>query len=133
MQITGKLIEINETQNISEKFQKREFVIEYAENLSYPEYIKFEATQKTCNILDNFSIGQMITIEFNLKGRKWLDPKNNKTVYFNSLQAWRLTANDKNQPHVNEAKAPNTHSENIPPIESYENSYIPDDLEEIPF
>ena len=41
MNITGKIIEILETQEVSATFKKREFVVEYIER-QYPEFIKFE-------------------------------------------------------------------------------------------
>jgi len=89
MTVDGKLIEKSDTQEISNSFKKREFVIEYAENPQYPEFIKFELIQNNCQQLDSFQLGDEMTISFNLKGRKWTDPKG-EVKYFNSLQAWRL-------------------------------------------
>ena len=89
MNIEGKLIEKFETQNITDSFKKREFVIEYAENPQYPETIKFELIQANCVQLDSYETGDLMTISFNLKGRKWTNPKG-ETQYFNSLQAWKL-------------------------------------------
>lgn len=90
MNITGKLIEKFEIQQITDTFRKREFVIEYAENPQYPEFVKFELIQTNCEQLDNFEAGEEISIAFNLKGRKWTDPKSGQVKYFNSLQAWKL-------------------------------------------
>lgn len=95
MTIDGKLIEKSETQDISDSFKKREFVVEYAENPQYPEYLKFELVQSNCQQLDQFNVGDMLNISFNLKGRKWTDPKGN-VKYFNSLQAWRLESQGNN-------------------------------------
>lgn len=89
MEIQGKLLEISDTVQIKETFRKREFVLEYADNPQYPEYVKFECIQDRCDQLDNFSAGQDVTVSFNLKGRKWVDPQGT-TKYFNSLQAWRI-------------------------------------------
>ena len=89
MNISGKIIEIFETQQITDTFKKREFVIEVAENPSYPEYIKFEMIQDRIEMLTPFKVGDEVTISFNLKGRKWTDPGGN-TKYFNTLQAWRI-------------------------------------------
>ncbi|WP_421878152.1 DUF3127 domain-containing protein [Marinoscillum sp.] len=89
MTIDGKLIEKSETQEVTNSFKKREFVVEYAENPQYPEYLKFELIQTNCQQLDGFNIGDEMSISFNLKGRKWTDPSGT-TKYFNSLQAWRL-------------------------------------------
>ena len=89
MEINAKIIEIFETSNITESFKKREFVVEYSENPSYPEYIKFEFIQDKCDLLNSFNIGDEVTISFNLKGRKWTDPQGT-VKYFNTLQAWRM-------------------------------------------
>jgi hypothetical protein len=89
MNIQAKLIEKFQTQRVSDTFQKREFVVEFAENPQYPEFIKFELIQANCEQLEKFNIGEELNISFNLKGRKWTD-KNGQVVYFNSLQAWRL-------------------------------------------
>lgn len=91
MEIKGKLIEKSETVNVTASFKKREFVLEYAENPQYPEFIKFELIQDKCDQLDGFNVGQEINVAFNLKGRKWTDPQG-VVKYFNSLQAWKLSA-----------------------------------------
>jgi hypothetical protein len=89
MKILGKIIEIKEAQQISETFKKRNFVIEYAENVQYPEYISFELVQDKCDLLDSFKMGQEVEVSFNLRGRKWVNPEG-ETRYFNALQAWRI-------------------------------------------
>jgi hypothetical protein len=88
MQLSARIIEIFETQNISATFKKREFVLEFIER-QHPEYIKFEFVQDKCDLLDKYQIGQDVNIEFNLKGRKWENPQG-EVKYFNTLQAWRI-------------------------------------------
>ena len=100
MEIQGKLLEISDTVQIKETFRKRDFVVEYSDNPQYPEYVKFECIQDKCDMLDNYSVGQDVTVSFNLKGRKWVDPQG-ETKYFNSLQAWRM------QPASGASAAPN--------------------------
>lgn len=89
MNIKGKLVEIGETQQLTETFQKREFVIEFSENPEYPEFIKFELIKDKCALLDKLNNGDEIDVSFNLKGRKWVDADKN-VKYFNSLQAWKI-------------------------------------------
>lgn len=89
MEVQGKLLEISDTVQVKETFRKREFVLEYADNPQYPEYVKFECIQDKCDMLDNYAAGQDVTVSFNLKGRKWVDPQGT-AKYFNSLQAWRI-------------------------------------------
>ena len=45
MEIKGKVHEIGAVQQVSETFKKRDLIVEYAENPTYPEYIRFEALQ----------------------------------------------------------------------------------------
>lgn len=89
MNVKGKIIEISDTQQVSNSFKKREFVLEYVENPQYPEYLKFEMIQDKCAILDSYKINDDVDVYFNLKGRKWTDPKG-EVKYFNSLQAWKI-------------------------------------------
>ncbi len=89
MNIKGRLLEKYDTQNVTDTFRKREFIVEYAENPQYPEFLKFELIQSNCDQLDDIAEGSEISVTFNLKGRKWTD-KQGKVVYFNSLQAWRV-------------------------------------------
>lgn len=87
--ITGKVVEITPTMQVSEKFKKRELVVEYIENPQYPEYLKFEIGGDKCSLLDSISTNQEVTIDFNLRGRPWTD-KTGKKSYFNSLQIWKI-------------------------------------------
>jgi hypothetical protein len=89
MQLQGKLVEIFATQEVSEKFSKREFVVEYAENPTYPQTIKFEASQDKCSILDALKAGDEINLHYNLNGREWTD-KNGIVQVFNTLSIWKF-------------------------------------------
>ena len=91
MKVIGRIFEVQETQQVSDTFRKRMFVLEYAENPQYTEYISFELVQDRCDLLDNFQPGQDVEVSFNLRGRKWINPEG-MTKYFNSLQAWRIEA-----------------------------------------
>lgn len=89
MNLQGKIKEIFDTQHISDRFSKREFVIEYVDNPQYPQYVKFELTQDKCDLLDQFKPGQDVDVHFNVRGRAWTNQQG-VTQYFNTLQAWRL-------------------------------------------
>ncbi len=105
MEIKAKLLEIFNTQQISQSFRKREFVVEFAENPQYPEFVKFELIQDKCDLLDSMKAGDMVNVSFNLKGRKWTDPQG-QVKYFNSLQAWRITPEQASAPAAGGATAP---------------------------
>ena len=97
MEIKGKVHEVGATQQVSETFKKRDLIIEYAENPTYPEYIRFEALQDKTALLDSFKAGDEVEVFFNLRGRPWTD-KSGKTSYFNSLVVWRINAVAANAP-----------------------------------
>ncbi len=137
MEIQAKILEIFETVEVSERFRKREFVVEYGENPQYLEILKFEVTQEKCEMLDSFHVGEEVEIAFNLRGRKWISPQGD-VKYFNSLQAWKIsqaTKNSSNQPRTAspQPSAPRTDSEHssLPPIETYEGNNIEED--DLPF
>ena len=84
-QITGKITLINPTQSVGAAgFQKREFVVTTAEQ--YPQQIKLEFVKDKCGLLDNFSLGQSVSVDFNLRGNEY------QGKYYVSLQAWKITA-----------------------------------------
>lgn len=91
MEVKGKVHAVGPTQIVSETFQKREMVLEYAENPTYPEYVKFEALQDKCDLFDKINVGDEVEVSFNLRGRPWTD-KGGQTNYFNSLVVWRITS-----------------------------------------
>ena len=99
--LTGKLVEKFEEQQISEKFKKREFVLETSEN-NFVEQIKFELVQDRTDIIEPYKIGEEITVAFNLKGRKWNDK------YFVNVQAWKIE-------HANAGSQNNQAPEGYPP------------------
>lgn len=96
MKVSGKILEVKDIQQVSDTFKKRVFILEYADNPQYPEYITFELIQDRCELIDGFQVGQEVEVSFNLKGRKWINPEG-ETKYFNSLQAWRVEALAKEQ------------------------------------
>jgi hypothetical protein len=90
-EINGKLYEKFDTVTVSDKFRKREFVIEKTESASFgdiTDHIKFQLTQDRCDQLDRYNINEEIKISFNIRGRKW--EKDGKVSYFSNLEAWRI-------------------------------------------
>ena len=100
----GTLKVANQTQVISEKFSKREFVIETEDQ--YPQLVMFQLTQDKCNLLSAFKVGNQIEVSWNLRGREWTSPAG-EVKYFNTLEAWRLERLDGNGESIQD-KAPTT-------------------------
>jgi hypothetical protein len=88
MEVTGQLKVKFDTQKVSEKFQKRDFVLATDLSTPYPQFVSFQVTQDKCSMLDQFNVGEEIKVQFNLRGREWNGPQGIK--YFNTLEAWRL-------------------------------------------
>lgn len=88
MEVTGTLKAKFDTQVVSDRFSKREFVLTTEANTPYPQHVSFQVTQDKCSILDQYEIGQELKIQFNLRGREWNGPQGIK--YFNTLEAWRI-------------------------------------------
>jgi len=111
-EIKGKLIEKYDSVQVTDRFKKREFVIEFRENpgsYDFVETIKFQLTQDRCDLLDNVQAGEEIKINFNIKGRRW--EKDGQVNYFNNLEAWKL---EKLGAAVAEVPPPHT-MDDIPP------------------
>jgi hypothetical protein len=89
IEATGKLHTIFETKQVSERFSKREFVVELADNPKYPQTVLFQLTGDRCAQLDGMSVGDPVRIEFSLRGREWRSPSGD-VKYFNSLDVWKV-------------------------------------------
>jgi len=92
MDLKGTIIVVNDTEQVSEKFQKREFVLEEVYNTRYGEHknpVKMTATQEKCALLDEFPVGSKVEVSFDIDGRKWTN-KDGEDVYFIDLRVWKI-------------------------------------------
>ena len=89
--MTGIIKHIGDTVQVSEKFQKREFVVtdQSDKHPKYDQHISFQMTQDKCDMLSSFGAGESVTVSFNLRGREWTSPQG-EVKYFNTLEAWRV-------------------------------------------
>jgi hypothetical protein len=90
MNLTGTIKRISATQNVLDKFSKREFVVMVADD-KYPQYIQLEMHQDNCSKLDGITEGQDVACEINLRGREWTSPTG-EVKYFNTLVCWKIEA-----------------------------------------
>lgn len=88
MEIIGILKVKFETQKVSEKFSKREFVITTGEDTPYPQHVIMELVNDKCPGLDLYNVGDKVKVQMNISGREWNGPQGIK--YFNTIDAWRL-------------------------------------------
>lgn len=78
------------TQQISDKFSKREFILKTELSSQYPQLVKFELTQDNCSLLDKVSEGDILSVDFNLRGREYKNKNTAEVGYFNTLVAWKI-------------------------------------------
>jgi hypothetical protein len=88
MEVIGTLKVKFDTQKVSDRFQKRDFVLTTEANTPYPQHVSFQITQDKCAMLDQYREGDELKVQFNLRGREWNGPQGIK--YFNTLEAWRI-------------------------------------------
>jgi hypothetical protein len=122
-EITGKIIDISPVNQVSDKFKKREFVIEKKETggtAVFIDYIKFQLIQDKCDLINESYMNEEVKIWFNLKGNKW--ERDGKINYFTNLDAWKI---EKASQARDQNISSHTTLEDIPP----EN----DELSDLPF
>jgi hypothetical protein len=89
MQIQGRLHALFDAEQVTQRFRKREFVLELDGGSRYPQYVMFQLTGDRCEALDGFEKGEDVRVEFSLRGREWTSPKGD-VRYFNSLETWSI-------------------------------------------
>jgi hypothetical protein len=122
----GKLHSIFDTKQVSERFSKREFVLEMTDNPKYPQTVLFQLTGDRCAQLDQFSVGDTVRIDFSLRGREWRSPQG-ETKYFNSLDVWKV------EPARGEARRPRREDAPMPRHDEPRPGDLGDAVDDIPF
>ena len=89
MQLEARIQRIMDEQVISDRFKKREFVVQTKDQ--YPQTLLFEFTQDKTSELDKYKEGDKVQVNINIRGREWQSPQG-EVKYFNSIQGWRISA-----------------------------------------
>ncbi|RFC53722.1 DUF3127 domain-containing protein [Brumimicrobium aurantiacum] len=89
--ISGIVKVKKDTEQITEKFKKREFVVT-DQSGNYPQDILFQLTQDRTDLLEGINVNDVVNVTFNIRGREWTNPQG-EVKYFNSLDVWRLEKN----------------------------------------
>jgi len=116
MEATGKIHTVMDAVQVSERFTKREFVVEMNDNPKYPQVVLFQATGDRCDQLDGLQPGDEVRIEFSLRGREWTSPKGEKR-YFNSLDVWKVERKGEKKSASKAAEASSPRDEVPPPAD----------------
>lgn len=90
-EITGKVIEVMPVNQVSDKFRKREFVLEKKETGGgsvFIDFIKFQLVQDKCELINESFIQEEVKVWFNIRGNRW--ERDGKVNYFTNLDAWKI-------------------------------------------
>ena len=79
---TGVIISLGSIEVISDKFKKREVVIENRSGTN-PNPVLFQAANETADILDKFKAGDSIEVSYYVNGNTWDD--DGEIKYINNL------------------------------------------------
>lgn len=86
-ELIGELQEIFNLQSISDKFTKREFLLKCKDG-DYEQTVLLQLVNNNCGLLDNFSIGDTLRVNFNIRSNSWT--KEGVTRYIISLTARKI-------------------------------------------
>lgn len=123
LQITGRILSIGETEQVSDKFSKRTFILDITEG-TFEKKVALQMTQQKCAILDGYQVGQTVTASINLESRE----HNGK--WYTNATCWMLKAATTPQP-----EAPKT-SGNYDPGSVESKGYYnpsPENVDDLPF
>jgi len=96
-EVTGKVLIINELEQISDKFCKRSFVVEEENEINGQVYlnpVKMTMVNNNCDKLDHIDHGDTVEVKANVRGFSW--EKNGQTYYGVDVQAWYIKKLDGN-------------------------------------
>ena len=112
----GKIKVIYDTQTFPSGFSKREFVVTVGDN-DYPQDIKFEIIKDKCSWLDQYQVGQEVSVNFDIRGNEY------KEKYYVNLNCWKISSSEAptNNQQVNQSMS----AETEPSPEELQNDDIP--------
>ena len=107
-QLSGRIFHIGQTVQMTSKsgntFTKRELVLDTTrydsytgERSPYDNYALLEFSNDNVSQLDDLSVGQVVTVDFTVEGRKAQDKQTGEIRYFNSLRGYKVTVRQKGQ------------------------------------
>ena len=120
---TGQIKVIQDTQTFPSGFSKREFVITVGDD-KYPQDIKYEVVKDKCTMLDQYSVGQDVTVNFDIRGNEY----NGK--YYVNLSCWKISGGQSSgQPPQQQQQSANTpQASTSPSVEPSPDEMMSDDI-----
>ncbi|SRR5690554_5053371 len=127
MEVVGKVRMVDTTKEVGNNgFRKRDIVVTTEEQ--YPQHISIQFVQDKVSLLDAFKPGDDVRVSINLRGREWVNPQG-ETVYFNTIQGWRIEKLVAETPSVSSQVPP------VAPPEAFEpaQNLNEEDHDDLPF
>jgi len=110
MDVSGKIKEI-QSEVVKGTFKSKNVIVTTDEQ--YPQHILIQFVQDKCDLLNNFKVGENVKVDINLRGREWTNPQG-ETVYFNTIQGWRINKAEQVPPISAIANEPKPQEESDP-------------------
>lgn len=88
-EIKGRVKRVSAINQVSDKFSKRELVIET--DGRYPQTISLESSNDRNALLDDVGPGDMVTVQFDLRGRQ----SNRDERVWNTLSIYKLNVDER--------------------------------------
>ena len=88
LKIKGTVYKVSQEEVKSEKFKKREVILEVIEG-TYKQYLTVQFSNAKCDLLNNVRQGDMISVSINLKGRLWTGADGVEKS-FNTFEGWQI-------------------------------------------
>jgi hypothetical protein len=122
MELKGKIKKIDETKSYgTSNFRKRELVLETQEQ--YPQTILLSFQQDKCDVLNNYKVGDVVTIGINIRGKEYVNQQS-EVKYFNELIGWKITKETQSN-NPNDTQREPHQSEKISQVSESENTGLP--------
>ena len=90
MQVQGTVYKIGETETFPSGFTKRLLVVE--SEGEYTQKIPMEFVKEKTSILDNYKVGDKVTVDINLRGNEYQEK------FYLSAQGWRIEKSEGSTP-----------------------------------
>lgn len=129
-EISGKLIEKYDVQQVSDTFKKREFVLlveTEGNGRTFTDYLKFQLIQAKTDLIESYSVNDELKVNFNVKGNRW--EKEGKVSYFTNLDAWRIEKAGASTGNMGQPAPPDSvYEQAAPPPAASKGPEVEDDL-----
>jgi len=86
IKLSGKIKKVFSTESFS-NFEKRTFWLEEVTD-KYPNTFQLELWKHDCAMIDNYELGDFVTVYVDIKGKYW--NKNYKDGVMNTIKCWNI-------------------------------------------